>query len=291
MSVIVKAPGSCGELVQGTIAGVPLLVTCPINLFSTVRIERGKHKPGRYAKAELAVLKTKQYLAVADAEELCVYVDTQLPWGKGMASSSADISAACQATAKYFGKELTSAEIAQIALSIEPTDGIFFPGIVVLDHINGTRCQQLGAPPPIEIAIFDCGGEVDTLYFNKRKDLAALNNAKEPVVKQALQLVKQGIATKDCRLIGQGATLSAVANQTILPKPCLRQIIDTAEHFGAVGVNIAHSGTVIGVMFDPMAMGGYAGCIQTIKHECGMLQYIATARLISGGLTIEMGES
>ena len=289
MSIFVKAPGSCGELVQGTVDGIPFLVTCPIDIFSTVSVKRGKPGSKFFAKAELAVLKTQQYLGT-DHEKLSISVNTQLPQGKGMASSSADISAACQATAKYFGKELSPKEIARIALSIEPTDGIFFPGIVMLDYIHGSSCYEWGMPPSIEIAIFDCGGEIDTVCFNQRSDLAALNQEKEPLVQQALQLVKEGMTRKNCKLIGQGATLSAVANQTILPKTCLHQVIDIAEQSGAIGVNVAHSGTVMGVMFDPLFMDGYDRCIKTITCQCAALRYMTAARLITGGLTIQVGD-
>lgn len=48
-----------------------------------------------------------------------------IPYGKGMASSTADISAVCQATAIALGKRLTDMDIAQIALSIEPSDATF----------------------------------------------------------------------------------------------------------------------------------------------------------------------
>jgi len=40
MVIRVKVPGSCGELLQGTKNGKPFLLTCPINQYSTVLIEK-----------------------------------------------------------------------------------------------------------------------------------------------------------------------------------------------------------------------------------------------------------
>lgn len=34
MSYYVRAPGTCGEFLQGSIDGQPFLVTCPINRYS-----------------------------------------------------------------------------------------------------------------------------------------------------------------------------------------------------------------------------------------------------------------
>lgn len=290
MFACVKAPGSCGELVQGTLGGKNFLVTCPINLYSTAMV-RNSSAPSLICagdKVKEAIKKTMDYLSIHSNFQLTV--QSGLPQGKGMASSSADISAACQALALSVGKSLTPDEIAKIAISIEPTDGIFFPGIVMIDHIAGEDRFLLGNPPPITIAVFDVGGEVDTLYFNQRIDLKRLNDEKEPKVEQALHFVKQGILSGDAELIGRGATLSAIANQAILYKPCLETVINLAKQYGAIGVNAAHSGTVLGVLFRSDQLNHYDDCIQAIQNSCPEISFIKTVQLISGGLRI-VGES
>ena len=138
----------------------------------------------------------------------------------------------------------------------------------------------------ISLAIFDAGGEVDTIDFNQRSDLALLNLAKEPQVLDALQMVEEGLRTGDCALIGEGATLSALANQTILFKPALEGIIELSRSFGAIGVNAAHSGTVIGVMFADAAAKGIGACVAEIRRQYPDVRYFTQARLTSGGLTV-----
>lgn len=288
MAVTVKAPGTCGELVQGTIGGRPFLITCPVNVYSSVTVDSGGPNGPAGEKTRLAVARTLAYLGQA-VPHLTVRVQSGLPVGKGMASSSADIAAACQATALCCGRLLTADEIADIALAIEPTDGIVYPGIVMFDHIGGRIRRLLGEPPPLAIAVFDGGGEINTQCFNQRRDLAALNAAKERMVRQAAALVAQGLAQGDCRLIGEGATLSAVANQAILTKPCLEQMIDIAGRYGAVGVNAAHSGTVLGVLFAAADQARLPECITAVTAACPDLVYWRTVDMISGGLTIVEG--
>ncbi|HWR28535.1 MAG TPA: GHMP kinase [Negativicutes bacterium] len=288
MKATVRCPGSCGELVQGTTAGLNFLVTCPISLYSQVSVNLSTEKKSVWNagnKTMEAVQKTLEYLEMSFAG-IHIQVDSELPVGKGMASSSADISAACLATAIAAGRSIDNETICKIALDIEPTDGIFLAGITMLDHVTGKVCRAMGDPPAITIAVLDAGGEVDTIDFNHRSDLAALNCRKEPEVLAALRMVEQGIQSGDCSLIGAGATLSALANQSILFKPSLERIIAISRSFGAVGVNAAHSGTVLGIMFDTKANSDVGGCIDAVCRECSDVRFFRTAQMVSGGLSI-----
>ncbi|MDR3565040.1 MAG: GHMP kinase [Negativicutes bacterium] len=291
MKAMVRAPGSCGELVQGTVEGKNFLITCPVDLYSEVVVQDDASPVvAAGGKAVEAVERTWAYLGIRP-ERFSVRVESALPKGKGMASSSADISAACQAAAVCCGRLLTPDEIADIALAIEPTDGIFYPGIVMFDHVGGLTRRFLGFPPPLSVAIFDVGGQVDTLQFNQRSDLIVLNRAKESQVEQAVALVTRGLVSGDCGLIGQGATLSALANQSILHKACLPAILELLPRYGAVGVNTAHSGTVIGILFPGVITEKIGECIAAVQTACPELTFLRTARVITGGLTVIEGGS
>lgn len=290
MTISVKAPGSCGELAQGTIDGQPFLITCPIDWFSEAVVGTGDHNTalsGR-PKAQLAVNAALSRLQLPP-DTISLHIDSDIPIGKGMASSSADISAACQAAALACGRSLTADEIADIALSIEPTDGIFYPDIILFDHVRGNLRQPLGRPPELHIAVFDAGGEIDTLEFNRRMDLSALNKAKEKDVRAAVDLIKKGLAENDVSRIGEGATLSSLANQMILKKDCLSLFVREFPHCGAVGVNIAHSGTVIGVLFPPIAMQNMTDFAGRMESLCPGVRHLRNVRLIPGGLNVIKG--
>lgn len=249
-----ECPGSCGELVQGTWDGVNFLVPSPVNLYSTARVilrpNTGLSGAAGHVKALEAVRRTLLFLGRHDlGGEL--HLDSRIPWGKGMASSTADIGAAIAATASALGVELKPRDLAAIAIEIEPTDGTVFPGITLVDHVRGSWVLPLGRGPQAEILVVDLGGEVDTLEFNAQPELPAKNKANETLTRKAFHLVRRGIQEKNLSLLGQGATLSAEANQTILPKPLLTELKQWSAARGCAGVMAAHSGTVVGLLYPP----------------------------------------
>ncbi|MGD0623036.1 MAG: GHMP kinase [Thermacetogeniaceae bacterium] len=280
-------PGTCGELVQGTLSGTNFLVTCPVNWFSRVTVTTGADRsvpstpstrdgspldtirpdapvmnedaspgagrivfPAERIKTAQAVRKTLDREGYPNLGAV-IDVASSLPIGKGMGSSTADLSAACYAVATALNRRLTPEAVAEIALSIEPSDGTFSTGIILIDHVDGRLFERIGEPFPLGLLVLDFGGAVDTLEFHRRSDLAELNAANEPVIRQALQLVRDGFQRQDPGKLGEGATMSALANQRILPKSHLEAIIDHVLVRGAYGVNVAHSGTVVGILLPP----------------------------------------
>ena len=284
MAIHIKVPGSAGELIQGTLDGEPFLVTCPIDVFTDVYVTN-KQESLLKEKSQAALSKTLQYLNLPTFSQGLRLV-SELPQGKGMASSSADIAAVCQAVAIATGRQpLTEAIIAKIAASIEPTDGVFCKGIVCINHLDGVIKKQWQKNLPLALLLFDLGGSVDTLCFNSRSDLAALNKGKEAAMHEAVRLLELGLETDDFSKIGQAATISAFANQTILPKPHLDKLHAIAMAHGALGINIAHSGTIVGMIFlESELFYQSANCIAAVKKFCPAVSFLNQARIISGGI-------
>ena len=246
------APGTCGELVQGTIKGEPYLISCPIDLWSEVEVE--VREPVEYrdglGKSCRAAQLALEYLGLPYSA-VSIKRITVLPESKGMSSSTADIAATCQAIARAFNRELSPEVIAAIAAKIEPSDGQMYPGITICNHLTGEPRKYLGEAPPLKLVVADPGGSVDTVLFNCRQDLASKNFQKEPMVRQAIELVTRGILTGDWEMMGRGSTISAQANQVLLPKPYLAQWRQWAAEVRALGVLVAHSGTVMGMILHP----------------------------------------
>ena len=252
-SAIVRAPGVCGELAQGVIEGIHFLVTCPVDFYSRVKVDLYSDGPGVEApedceKAAAAVRRTLFHLKNAKVRAK-LSINNPIPRGKGMASSSADLAAAIAATGLALGEEISPYQIAQIALSIEPTDGIMIPGVALFDHRAGIIRESLGPPPPMEIVALDLGGTVDTVQFNMVDRFQRWQSVDEQTG-EALRLLRRGIEEQDPALVGQGASISAEASQTVLAKPRLAEVKEFAESVGAVGVNVGHSGTIMGVLLD-----------------------------------------
>jgi len=165
-----------------------------------------------------------------------------------MGSSSADIVGIILGVGFLLDKKISAGEVAKLALSIEPTDGIIYEGIVSFDYLKKGILEQIGQPPLLDILVIDPGGCVDTLEFNQRKDLVKLRLENQKDIARALKLVKRGIRENNISFIGKGATLSALCNQNIVFKKEFEKIISISQKMGAVGVNIAHSGVVLGVL-------------------------------------------
>ena len=285
-SATVRAPGVCGELAQGVIEGIHFLVTCPIDFYSRVTVDLYSDGPGVEApdgcdKTAAAVRRALSQLKNAKVRAKLT-INNPIPRGKGMASSSADLAAAIAATGLALGEELTPYQIAQIALSIEPTDGIMIPGVALFDHRAGIIRESLGPPPPMEIVALDLGGTVDTVQFNMVDRFQRWQNVDEQT-KEVLRLLRLGITNEDPVLVGQGASISADASQAVLSKPRLEEVKDFAASVGAVGVNVGHSGTIIGVLLDARERRGkstYHKALEAFPDADAVYHF----RLLGGGV-------
>lgn len=290
MEIIAKAPASCGELVEGVLDGTPFLVTAPISMYAVATVSdafTGMHGLG--AKAEEAVARTLSYIGKA-ALPFGIRLDSEIPQGKGMASSSADIAAVAYATARIFGRELTGREIMDIAITIEPSDGIAFGGLSHVSHTTGEFFGQYYNVPLLSISIFDVGGMVDTIAYYKSKGNSGNQDA---AYRQLLHMVDQAFRTHGHRkemLLGQVATGSARLNQAHLEKPHLEEFIVSAQRWGALGTLVAHSGTVVGVLWasDLQEQDVVQKTLKLAAEFDGRYCYMQTARLISGGVICEI---
>ena len=282
MAYIVSSPGSCGEFIQGYMDGISFMVTCPINRYSYAMSQFDGPGDRLPKKAALAVKKTLNYLGEED-RDIPIRLKSNILPGKGMASSTADISAVAQAVALSCGKRLPAHEIADIALSIEPSDATFFNGIVRFDHRGGTLIQQIGDCPPLKILIYDCGGEIDTVDFNTRADLVDLQKENEKYIKIALNLFRKGIQNGSIDEIGRASSISAFANQKILYKKQLNRFYKVGMQVGGKGIICAHSGTVLGLIVS--ADGDIENMKQSINEYMGKdFSYLDSVEIINQGI-------
>jgi len=257
----IKVPGSCGELVQGIYRGEPILITCPIKKFSTCEVsDKFFSVEGLEKKSLLMLEKILNFFEVE--RNFGIKLTSELPKSKGMASSSADLASVAMAVAKFFKINLSAEKISELAAQIEPTDGIFFEGIVAMNPITGKFIKKINLPEKFLIAIFDFGGEVETLKFNKRSDFEIEELADD----LNFDLIEK----------------SALANQKILYKPHLEEIINFAKNLGAVTVNIAHSGTVAGIFFH--AKDKFIDKkISELQNKFDCIKFLTLTEIVDGG--------
>lgn len=283
------APATCGELIQGVLGDRDFLINSPINLYSEVEVQlvpsTGEVKvatPGVYSKLKQAVGVALKLCAPYQGARVVLH--SHVARGKGLASSTSEITAAVAATAAAAGAELSVDKISDIAIGVEPSDGVYYPGVIMYDQIRGQLLNTLGKPPPIKFIVVDSGGEVDTLKFERgRFRRNALAHQSE--MREALRKVVLGFKHGSAALVAEGATKSALCNQAVLYKPELDYLLKGTQELGGLGVNCAHTGTVLGVMFNPYD-SSEERLVERVGELVGAHKILGTYRLISGGATI-----
>ncbi|HBF7129251.1 TPA: cobalamin biosynthesis protein, partial [Clostridioides difficile] len=170
--------------------------------------------------------------------------------GKGMASSTADIGATIKATLSLIDKDLSSEEISKLAAEIEPTDSIFIDKNSIFNPLNGTVIKYLGNLTNAKVVILEPNKVLDTMKIRLRQDYNKLKVENKEVIKKSFALLEEGLKKNHLSLVGEACTLSSLANENIEKKEYLNEIIKISKKYGAYGVNIAHSGTVVGILID-----------------------------------------
>lgn len=251
-SVTVYCPGSCGELIQGIIKGKELLISYPIEIGTTLSIELSKEKgkTNLMPKMREAIKRTLNFIGIPERymEDIRIKKESQLAFGKGMSSSTADIASTILGIGVLFGVELDNSIVAKIAVSIEPTDSIIFEEITLFDSLKGEITLPIVPVPSLKVIVLEGRGSVDTLEYHRRIGNAPYSYAGEW---EGIYLkMESALKAGDWYKVGASAIESARIQQNFLPKPYLDDIIDVALTSGAYGVNVAHSGTAVGIFMD-----------------------------------------
>ena len=284
-SATVRAPGVCGVLAQGVLGDMPFSVSCPVDFFSRVRVDLSAGGPGITApegceKTIAAVRRTLSHLRQAKVRA-DVRVSSPIPRARGLGSSSADLSAAIAATALALGHELTPYEIAQIALSIEPTGGVMMPGLALFDHRAGMVRETIGPPPPMEIVALDFGDSPLSCLDGSSHQWRWVDES----TGEALALIRRGVAEKSPALLGQGATMAAEAAVSIDPRPRLEEVASFAREVGAVGVNGGRGKGVTGILLDATERRGKSTYIKA-RDAFPDAETVYHFRMLGGGVHI-----
>ena len=101
-------------------------------------------------------------------------------------------------------------------------------------------------------------------------------------------MLREALYEKDSQKLAKASTRSAVAHQSILSKPNLEEINQWVIDQGALGLTIAHSGTVIGILWPEETCGKALEIVkQNLPNKWQNYCYYDQVTLISGGIWIE----
>jgi uncharacterized protein involved in propanediol utilization len=242
--------GSFGELIQGVLGNDPFLISLSISLSSTARYipttqsekmtiisNQDKSKTQRACELYLEHFQIK--------ERGTLLLQSQLPVGKGMASSTADIVASIRAIANHYKLPCNEMILSRLLPVIEPTDSVMYDELVVYDYINGRLLERLGNLPEMILVGIDTGGIVNTTAFNQISKYYSVEEKEQ--FRFALSLLKEGIRNNKLEPICHAASISAKINEKRLPKPYFNELYNLAQNCKG-GIVSAHSGTVIGLL-------------------------------------------
>ncbi|HEX6371122.1 MAG TPA: hypothetical protein VF006_19545 [Longimicrobium sp.] len=254
-----------GEIVQGLFYSAEGtlehgLVTLPCPLFGSRAVFRPLGAgpltvhPADRTRARAAARLTLDALGRTGwGGALRVESDVPLRWGCG--SSTTDVLAAIRAVADAFDAPLPPAWIARIAVAAETASDSLMYGperAVLFAQRRGSVLLDLGGPLPAVRVLgvnTERGRGVETLALPPIPYSAWEIEAFGPM----LGVLRRAVERQDPALLGRVATASTLITQRHRPKRCMPQLLRIARRTGALGVQVAHSGTVAGLLFHPAA--------------------------------------
>lgn len=250
--------GTFGELLQGVLPEEDgdFLVTLPIARWTMATF---REEPGSGDVAALPAGKTKAHQLARTICELAarrtgvptggtLHVNSVIPEGKGLASSSADLVATARAVGQALRVEMPPSRIERLLAGIEPTDGVLYPAIVAFHHRSVRLRGVLGSLPVMAVVGIDEGGSVDTVDFNRLPKPFTLADRHEYA--RLLERLSCAVHRRDLAEVGRVATRSAQMNQLLRHKWSLEPMREICREVGGLGVAVAHSGTTLGILLD-----------------------------------------
>ncbi|SCE61716.1 threonine kinase [Streptomyces sp. Termitarium-T10T-6] len=268
------AYGTFGELLQGELpeeAG-DFLVTLPVARWARASFRCDPAmgdvivRPSHKEKARrLACLILEE---APGATGGVLTVNSVIPEGKGLASSSADLVATARAVGRALRLDMPPARIEGLLRLIEPTDGVLYPGIVAFHHRAVRLRAMLGSLPAMSVVGVDEGGAVDTVDFNRIPKPFTPADRREYA--DLLDRLSGAVRSRDLAEVGRVATRSALMNQPLRYKRLLEPMREICRDAGGLGVAVGHSGTALGVLLDA-ADPAYPHRATAVARACGDL--------------------
>lgn len=246
-----KSFASFGEIIQGRLSdGEDFLVTLPVNMWSHCAL-RWTPKPGGcevfapLPKAKQAALALLKKMRISHGFSITLEFQRNIPIGKGLSSSTADILAVVRAFQLVFGLKLKQSEISELLAEIEPHDALHFSHCVAYNHRQGRLLKALEYVPQFHIIGIDSGGEVSTESYNKQLHY---NNNELKEYDILYQSLLTAFAQQDDTTIAQCAQKSATMHARKTGNSLLSGLLAHVDSWRVMGLIATHSGTCAGVL-------------------------------------------
>lgn len=183
--------------------------------------------------------------------DISIYRRTNIARGKGMSSSSADIFSTLRALAKYYSLNEDKDLMMKIATSIEPSDPVHLANSVISDCKTGEILKVFddgSVFKNVKILLLEPEQKIETKFIKENPSYMDMRMMEKTRMEEAFLMVEEAFDSKDPKLLASAAIQSSLANELIVKKPGLEEIIKLSLKSGAYGLNIGHTGTVIGIL-------------------------------------------
>ncbi|MGW1139423.1 GHMP family kinase ATP-binding protein [Streptomyces zhihengii] len=275
--------GTLGELYQGPLRAGPdpdiAVVSFPFDRHSWVHFtpEGGPGPlPGSLPLGEKAQRAVRLFLErtgrTLPPGRLSAHSD--LTVGVGMASSTADIVAALRCLFRVFALPEDPDAVRDVLASIERADSVFLEEFALYLSARHRVVRRLGTGTVFHTAFVTEPGTVDTSattpvllrHYRRRGD----------EYERCLTDLLKGFSSGDAAAVARAATTSAVLSQEALPKRTFSAVLAHREEFGADGVFVAHTGSLVGYLFArrpaPSLKGELSAFYRSLGHPCTFAQ-------------------
>lgn len=183
-----------------------------------------------------------------DISRLAISQQSNIPVGKGLSSSSADVLGVLSALNQFYKPGYGAEKLYSLAASIEPTDPCLHAEHILLNQRQGEVLKTF-CSLPFQLIYFDSDPEtvVDTVELSKVVQYDQEHH-------QTFQLLYESIPTaleqKNYTFFYDCICSSAEINNSYLPKKHFHLLQDFALRHH-IGLFVAHSGTYMGLVIAP----------------------------------------
>lgn len=268
--------GHHGEFIQGIFKNKNensyALITVPCDYYKTEAILT-KYNCSKEFKLKPNILKLLEYFKFKyDIEHnYNLEINSEIPVGKGLGSSTADLVAAINVINLHFELNLSNCDIIKICVEIEKaSDPLLVPSPCLFAQQRGEviKYYEMG-----KIKLKIIGVQSKSLCKVETKNYLIRDYEKKDLEKfsEIESKIDFGFQTGNSQLVAEACISSATLNQKFIQLLDLDIIKSIAFNNRALGYQISHSGTCIGIIYDAMLSDN--NNIDSLKTELNTMGY------------------
>ncbi|WP_299594751.1 hypothetical protein [uncultured Microbulbifer sp.] len=173
--------------------------------------------------------------------------NSDLEVARGMASSTADIVAILRCAANCIQHPLAVDEVIRILAKIERSDAVFLNQLSLFCSSNHKIIHQFDKVPSLYALYMHEAATVDTK--GTKSLLVDFYKSNYFHYRDLFQNAELALSSADVKAMCDVSTKSAELSNEVIPKPHFQSIFCAQSNFSADGVIVAHTGSVVGLLY------------------------------------------